>query len=506
MTGSVQQPAPVSAAIPPAHLRSVLVALLLGVFLAALDGTIVAVALPTIVGDLGGVEDTHWVVTAYLLTLTASTLLYGRISDLIGRKPALIGAIGIFLLGSALCALAQGIGSLAAARAIQGLGGGGLMTLALAVIGDLVPPRQRARYQGLFGAVFGVASVLGPLIGGLVVDAVSWRWLFTLNLPVGVVVLAMVVRAVPSAPPRHRGGIDVRGAALLAAVIGFFLCWVTRGQEVGYTDPRSALLGLVALALLPALALSQRGHPDPILPLRLLRNRALAASAAVAFCTGAALFAVIVFIPLLLQLAQGRTATASGLMLTAMTAGLLVSSAGVGRAVSRTGRHRWAPITGTALVTTAMVGLTQVDADTAVPALVLVLALLGLGLGLISPILVTVAQSCVEPRDLGLATATVSFFRSLGAAVGSAVGAAVLAATLSDELSGTAVDLDELSVLPEAVAALPPATQNLYVSAFAEASSAVFWVGAAIAVLGVGLALLIPAVDLSETHPQSADQ
>ncbi|MGQ0632209.1 MAG: MDR family MFS transporter [Sporichthyaceae bacterium] len=500
MTGGPAAPAPAAVSMPPAQFRRVLIALLLGVLLAALDGTIVAVALPTIVGDLGGVEDTHWVVTAYLLTATASTLLYGRVSDLIGRKPALIGAVLIFLVGSVLCGLAQGIGSLAGARAIQGLGGGGLMTLALAVIGDLVPPRQRARYQGLFGAVFGVASVLGPLIGGLVVDAGSWRALFFLNLPLGAIVLAVLVRTLPNPAPRAAGSLDVRGGLLLAAVIGFFLCWVTRGQEVGYGDPRSALLGLVALALLPVFALSARSSDDPVLPIRLLRNRALALSAAVAFCTGAALFAVILFIPLALQLAQGRNATASGLMLTAMTAGLLVSSGGVGRVVSRTGRHRAAPITGTALVAVALAGLTQVGAGTGAPAIVAALAVLGLGLGLISPILVTVAQSCVEPRDIGIATATISFFRSLGGTIGAAIGAAVLAANLSDSLTEApvGVDLDRLSVLPEAVAALPPAAQDAYVTAFAEATSAVFWIAAAIAAISVVLAVLIPAVELHD--------
>lgn len=497
------EPTPV---LSPSQFRVVLLALLLGVLLAALDGTIVAVALPTIVGDLGGIEDTHWVVTAYLLTATASTLLYGRLSDVFGRKPAFLAAVAIFLVGSALCGAAQGIGSLAAARALQGLGGGGLLSLAMTVIADLVPARSRAKYQGLFGAVFGLASVLGPLIGGVVVDNTSWRWLFYLNLPLGFVVLAVIATRLPLPTRRRAHRLDLRGAALLAGSVGFFLCWITRGQEVGYSDPQSWILGVVALVLVPTFVLSQRRAPEPVLPLHLFRNPTFALTGAVAFCVGIALFAAILFVPLDLQLVQNRSATASGLMLVAMTTGLLITSVGTGRAVSRTGRHKTPPIAGTVLITAAMLGLTRLDAGTSPAATAGILAVLGLGIGLVSPVLVTVAQGSVSPGEIGVATASVSFFRNLGGTVGSAVGVAILTGVLTHRLEGQVVGVepDRLSVLPEDVAALPTAAREAFIAAFADAATAVFWVAAAVSAVAVVLAALTPALTLPQL--ESADQ
>jgi EmrB/QacA subfamily drug resistance transporter len=481
---------------------------MLGVLLGALDGTMVAVALPTIVGDLGGVEDTHWVVTAYLLTATASTLLYGRISDLYGRKPVFLAAIGLFLAGSAACAAAQGMGTLAAARALQGLGGGGLLTLALAVIGDVVPARQRAKFQGMFGAVFGLASVLGPVVGGPVVDSASWRWLFLLNLPIGAVVLAVIATQLPLPVRRIEHRLDVRGAALLAGAIGCFLCWITRGQEVGWSNAESWGPGAGAVVLIPAFVLSQRGIPEPALPLALFRNRTFALTGAVAFCLGTTLFAAILFVPLVLQLAQDRSASSSGLMLAAMTTGLLFSSVGTGRAVSRSGRYKTPPIAGTALITLAMLGLTRLEADTSAAYTLAVLAVLGVGIGLVSPILVTVAQSTVDERNLGVATASVSFFRNLGGTVGSAVGVIVLTHRLTSTLAGQdtpGIDPNRLSVLPDQVDRLPPASRDAFVNAFADAAAAVFWIAAAVGAVAVVLAALTPALTLPQI-PEGSDQ
>ncbi|MBA3743169.1 MDR family MFS transporter [Sporichthya sp.] len=497
----------------PARFRLLLIGLLLGVLLGALDGTMVAVALPTIVGDLGGIEDTHWVITAYLLTATASTLLYGRVSDLLGRKPVFLAAIVIFLAGSALCAAAQGMGTLAAARALQGLGGGGLLTLALAVIADVVPPRQRARFQGLFGAVFGLASVLGPVIGGPVVDHASWRWLFLLNLPIGAVVLAIVATQLPLPVSRREHRLDLRGAFLLAAAVGCFLCWMTRGNEVGWSDPRSWLLGVGAAVLAPAFVLSQRSAPEPVLPLGLFRNPTFALTGAVAFCVGAAMFAAILFIPLVLQLVQDRSATSSGLMLAAMTTGLLVSSVGVGRAVSRTGRHKAPPVVGTVLITVAMLGLTRLDVDTSAGYTIAMLTVLGLGIGFVSPVLVAVAQSSVDARDLGIATASVSFFRNLGGTVGSAVGVAVLTHRLSDGFwfASAPLQTGQVSTLPDQVQALPASAQEAYGTYLADAATGVFWIAAAVGAIAVVLAALTPALTLNQIpaesdQPESGDQ
>jgi EmrB/QacA subfamily drug resistance transporter len=484
-------------------------ALLMGVLLGALDGTMVAVALPTIVGDLGGVEDTHWVITAYLLTATASTLLYGRVSDLYGRKPVFLAAIGLFLAGSVACAAAQGMGSLAAARALQGLGGGGLLSLALAVIGDLVPPQQRAKYQGLCGAVFGLASVLGPAIGGPVVDHASWRWLFLLNLPVGAVVLVVVATQLPLPVRRREHKLDLRGAALLAGAIGCFLCWITRGQEVGWSHPGSWGPGVAAAILVPAFVLSQRTAPEPVLPLDLFRNPAFALTGGIAFCVGAAMFAAILFVPLVLQLVQQRSATASGLMLAAMTTGLLVASVGTGRAASRTGRYKTPPIAGTLLITIAMVGMTRFDAGTSAGYLIVVLAVLGVGIGLVSPILVTVAQSSVDAKYLGIATSSVSFFRNLGGTVGSAVGVVVLSSRLSDGFwvassQSQPIDIDhtQLSVLPDQVRALPAPIREGYINLFADAATTVFWIAAAVGAVAVVFAALMPNLTLSQSEDQ----
>jgi EmrB/QacA subfamily drug resistance transporter len=477
--------------LPHKQLALVLVGLMLGVLLAALDGTIVAVALPTISGDLGHVEDTHWVVTAYLMTATAATLLYGRTSDMLGRRPVFLSAVGLFLVGSALCAAAQGMGQLAAARAVQGIGGGGLLSLALAAVADLVPARKRAAYQGMFGAVYGLAGVLGPLIGGLIVDHASWRWLFLVNLPAGALVLLLVAGTLP-ATPRRAGHLDPFGAVLLAGAVGFFLCWTSRGQETGYTGAGTISLIVVAVLLAGTFVITQRTATSPVLPLRLFRSRGFAAVTVVAFCGGVSLFAAILFVPLFLQLVQHRSATTAGEMLAAMTGGLLVASMGVGRGVTRTGRPREPMLAGTVAIAVAIGLLTRLDPDSPAGATVAVLVLLGLGLGCVSPMLVTVAQSAVPRSDLGVATASVSFFRNLGATVGSAVGVAVLTHVLGDRAGRTQLDPTRLRLLPDHIAALPPTTRASFVDAFADAATRVFAFALPVAVLAVLAAALIP--------------
>lgn len=488
---------------PNRDFHLVLAGVLLGVLLAALDGTIVAVALPSIVGDLGGIEDTHWVITAYLLTATTSTLLYGRASDVFGRKPLLLGAVTLFLLGSVLCGLAQGMGTLAGARALQGLGGGGLVALAYAVIADQVPAERRPRYAGLIGGVFGVGGVLGPLLGGLVVDGTGWRWVFYLNLPIGLLVLALLAR-MPATGGDRTDRLDLRGSVLLAAATGCFLCWITRGQEVGYDSPESWLLGVAALVLTPAFLLVERRTPAPVLPLRLFADRVVSSASVAAFGLGFALFAAILFVPLFFQLVQQRSATTSGLLLVTLTVGLLISSGGVGHAVARSGRARPVMILGAGLVTVALVVLARLEPGSSVFLAIVALTLFGLGHGLVSPLLVTAAQGAVGPRQIGVATSTVSFFRGLGGTIGSAIGAAVLTHVVSDRLGGVGVDLRDLSLLPDRVADLPAAEGASFALAYADAASTVFWIAAAVAGVCCLLVSLLPEPGTAQA--QSADQ
>jgi EmrB/QacA subfamily drug resistance transporter len=496
------------------QVATVITALLVGVLLAALDNTIVAVAMPRIVGALGDVGDTSWVVTAYLLTATASTPLYGRLSDARGRRSVFLAATTIFLVGSALCGLAHNITELACARAVAGLGGGGLMTLALAVVADLVPGRARAKWQGMFGAVYGVAALIGPPVGGVIVDHASWRWLFYVNLVPGLFVLAVVRRNLHAPEVRSPHRLDLAGALLLSGGVLGFLFWIVRGQQAGFSAAQSWLPGLACLGLLAALAAQQRVAAEPVLPSRLFRAPGFGPAVAIAFLLGATLFAAILFVPLTLQVTQGRSATGSGLVLLAMTTGLLFSSVGAGRVIARSGHYRMFPAAGTALVTVAALALTRLGPHTSVWTTVLVLGLLGLGIGMVSQVLVLIAQQSVARAEIGVATASVSFFRQLGGTVGTAVCATALAAVLRNRSGNpvlAGVDVDRLSVLPDRLRDLSAARHAAFVSAFTDATHEVFWIVAPAAALALLISLRIPrtAPSLRDPEPvavQSADQ
>ena len=429
------------------QLQLVFAGLMSGVLLAALDQTIVATALPTIVGDLGGLAHLSWVVTAYLLASTTSTPLYGKISDLYGRKTVFQAAIVIFLVGSALSGLAQSMGQLIAFRAVQGLGAGGLMALAIAIIGDVVSPRERGRYQGYIGAVFAVASVAGPLLGGFFVDHLTWRWAFYVNLPVGVA--ALLVTSVALDLPFRRTGhtVDYLGAALLVAgVTCVLLVTVWGGDRYEWGSP--TILGLAAMGalLLGAFAVQEQRASEPVLPPRLFRDPVFRVATATLFLIGVAMFGAIVFLPLFLQVVVGASATSSGLLLLPLMAGIVVSSVVVGRVISRTGRYRWYPVAGTALMTVAMGLLATMDANTSRTTASWYVAVLGVGLGTVMPVMILAVQNAVDQRDLGTATSAATFSRSMGGSFGVALFGAVLASRLAHQLPG--VDPEALQASP----------------------------------------------------------
>src|SRR5215213_8501082 len=409
--------------------------LMLVLLLAALDQTIVSTALPTIVGELGGLDHLSWVVTAYLLAVTAVTPLYGKLGDLYGRKIVLQGALVLFLVGSALCGLAQGMTERIAFRAIQGLGGGGLMVSAQAAIGDVVAPSERGRYSGLFGAVFGVSSVAGPLIGGFFTSHISWRFIFYVNLPVGAAAFAVLAAALPTVLERRRPAIDYAGTLLLAIGLGSLILLTSLGGDTYAWDSWQIFaMGVVGVLGLLALVVVERRAAEPILPPSLFRNRVFIVTSAVAMVVGFALFGALTYLPLFQQVVRGLSPTASGLQLLPVMGGLLVSSIVSGQIIARTGRYKVFPILGTAVAAVGMWLLSSLDESTAPVAAALHMLVLGLGLGLVMQVLVLAVQNAVPYSMLGVATSGSTLFRSIGGSLGTAVLGAVFSGRLAGDL------------------------------------------------------------------------
>jgi EmrB/QacA subfamily drug resistance transporter len=454
----------------------VIAGLMLVMLLASLDQTIVSTALPTIVRDLGGLEHLSWVVTAYLLAVTVVTPLYGKLGDLYGRKLVLQTALVIFLVGSALCGLSQDMTQLILFRAVQGLGGGGLMVSAQAAIGDVVPPSERGRYSGLFGAVFGVSSVAGPLIGGFLTTHISWQSIFYVNLPLGVLAFVVLAVALPSRTERRRHAIDYPGALLLAAgLTAVILATTLGGTSYAWGSPQIVGLGVLAVLSLVAFVAVERRAAEPILPPSLFGNRVFVITSAVGLVVGFALFGALTYLPLFQQVVRGLSPTESGLQLIPVMAGLLVSSTVSGQAIARTGRYKAWPIAGTAIAGIGLLLLSSLEASTGSWTAGWHMLVLGLGLGMVMQVLVLAVQNAVAYEQLGVATSGATLFRSIGGSLGTAV----LGAVFSHQLG------------------VSDATTQA--GRFTDAIHVVFLVAAAVVAVAFALSWLIPERPLRRT-------
>ena len=517
MTTTAQRPEHGDAPAQLSHrqIMVILSGLLLGMFLAALDQTIVSTAMRTIADRLEGQTAQAWVTTAYLITSTISTPLYGKLSDTYGRKPFYVAAIVIFVLGSMLCGLAQSIYELAAYRAVQGIGAGGLMSLAFAIVGDLVPPRERGRYQGWFMAVFGVSSVLGPVLGGAFAGQTTllgidgWRWIFYINVPLGLVALVVVLRVLSL--PRHRSQarIDFLGAALLASTVVPTLLLAEKGRDFGWSSGLS--LGLMAVAVLSLVGfvlVERRTGEAAILPLRVFSSSVFSLTSVTAMLVGAGMFGGLVTLPLYLQIVRGASPTAAGLQLIPLMIGIFITSALAGRYMSRTGRYKRLPIVGTALMTLALLLMSTLDVDTPLWRAMSFMLVMGLGLGLSMQTLVLGVQNALPPRDMGIATSSVTFFRSLGGTLGAAISLAILFGSLAANIQdraraaglpqavldrfSSASALDDSSV----IVTLPPVVQRAVLDGFADSMSTVFLVVACLMLPAFVLTLFIKEIPL----------
>jgi EmrB/QacA subfamily drug resistance transporter len=472
--------------------------LITGMFLAALDQSIVATALPRITSDLGGLDHLSWVVTAYLLTSTASTPLWGKISDLYGRRPMFQAAILVFLAGSLVAGFAQSMEQLIAARAVQGIGGGGLMALAMATIGDIVPPRERPRYQGYIAATFGTSSVLGPVLGGFFAEGPGWEWIFFINIPIGLVALVVTSAALKMQHVRREHTIDYLGAAVIVGSVSSLLLYTAwAGPEKGWGSGIALALLVGGLLLAALFVLVELHATEPIIPMRMFRNSIYTVANSFGFLIGAAMFGVMVFIPVYLQIVKGMSPTESGLGMVPMLVGLFTTSIGGGRVMSRTGRYKWYPTIGSTLVLIAIVMLSTLETTTPYWFAGLSMFVMGAGLGFTMQVLIIAVQNSVDRSEIGVATSSVQFFRQMGGSFGAALFGAILSSRLAVHLAEAASGapagtlpssgLGDVSNDVDAIRALPEPAQGLVTGAFSDAMSEMFLVALPI----VGVALVI---------------
>ena len=484
----------------------VFIALMVAMLLSSLDQTILGTALPTIVGELDGVQHMLWVATAYILGATVVMPLYGKLGDLIGRKTLFLVALSVFIVGSIAGGLANSMETLIAARAIQGVGGGGLMILSTAIIADIVPARDRGKYSGFIGAVFALSAVVGPLLGGLFTDQLSWRWAFWINIPLGIA--AIIVAAVFIKLPKNTRGrpnIDVLGTLFIAiATTSLVLVTSWGGTEYDWDSP--VILGLIASTVIGTLAFiwAERRAVEPIIPLWLFKDRNFTITTIAGLVVGISMFGAIGYMPTFLQIVNGVNATESGLMLLPMLVGVLITAIGSGFIMSKTGRYKWMPITGALLIALALTLFSTMNADTTPLVSGSFLAVLGLGIGLIMQVLVLIVQNSVPHSVLGTATAANAFFREIGASVGSAIVGSVFVTrlnhTLADSFGGTAPEGSN-SLTPAAINALPPEVHAAITDAYANALAPVYLYLVPVMLAAFVLLFFVKEVPLATTVP-----
>ena len=510
MSQTVAPTAP-SAALPTTLSRSrmnlVFVTVMLGMLLSALDQTIVTTALPTIVGDLGGAGHMSWVVTAYLLAETISTVLAGKFGDMFGRKIMFQISVAVFIIGSFFCGLAQDMEMLIASRAVQGLGGGGLAVTATALIGEVIPLRERGRYQGALGAVFGVTTVIGPLLGGLFTDHLSWRWAFYVNVPIALIVIAMAATTIPRLTQRTKVPVDYLGVLFVGlGATGLTLATTWGGSTYAWSSP--TIIGLfagsaVAIALF---VFVESRAVAPILPLHLFRSRVFTISSVLSFVVGFAMMGSITYLPAFLQFVDGASATESGLRMLPLVLGLLATAIASGNYVSRTGRYRMFPIAGSIATGLGLYLFSTMDADTSFWLEALFMVVLGAGIGLMMQILTLIVQNTVSFEYLGAATSGVSFFRTLGGSFGASIFGTLYANHLADRLPAAVVAAGltdpQAAGDPMALHALPAAQQAPIIAAYAETFQYVFLGAVPFAVLALVIALMMPQVAMRDVSAE----